>query len=51
MSEFAGYHRFEDGKIVETWVTWDNLATLDQLDLLPPAAVEDDSGTVETEGR
>ncbi len=36
-SEFAGYHRFEDGKIVETWVTWDNLAMLQQLGLFPPS--------------
>jgi len=36
-SEFAGYHRFEDGKIVETWVTWDNMAMLQQLGLFPPA--------------
>ena len=43
-SEFAGYHRFEDGKIVETWVTWDNLAMLQQLGLFPPAPPEGDSG-------
>ncbi len=43
-SEFAGYHRFEDGKIVETWVTWDNLATLQQLGLFPPAQPEGESG-------
>ncbi len=35
-SEFAGYHRFENGKIVETWVTWDNLAMFHQLGLDPP---------------
>ncbi|MFQ6105149.1 MAG: ester cyclase [Candidatus Glassbacteria bacterium] len=34
--DFAGFHRLEDGKIVETWVTWDNLATLTQLGLFPP---------------
>ncbi|MGD8439077.1 MAG: ester cyclase [Holophagae bacterium] len=41
-SEFAGYHRLENGKIVETWVTWDNLAMFHQLGLDPPVA-----GTVE----
>jgi steroid delta-isomerase-like uncharacterized protein len=35
-SETAGFHRLENGKIVETWVTWDNLAILNQLGLLPP---------------
>ncbi len=34
--DFAGIHRIEDGKIVETWVTWDNLAALTQLGLWPP---------------
>jgi predicted ester cyclase len=37
-SEFAGYHRLADEKIVETWVTWDNIAILQQLGLLPPPA-------------
>lgn len=36
VSEFAGYHRIADGKITETWVTWDNLATLIQLGHFPP---------------
>jgi predicted ester cyclase len=31
-----GMHRFEDGKVVETWTSWDNLAVLTQLGLLPP---------------
>ncbi|MDX1478148.1 MAG: ester cyclase [Saprospiraceae bacterium] len=29
--DFAGVHRLEDGKIVETWITWDNVAFLTQL--------------------
>lgn len=36
ISEFAGYHRIANGKIVETWVTWDNLSSLTQLGLFPP---------------
>jgi steroid delta-isomerase-like uncharacterized protein len=46
-SEFAGYHRFEDGKIVETWVTWDNQAMLQQLGLFPPAPAEGDAGAID----
>jgi predicted ester cyclase len=30
-----GMHRFEDGKIVETWTSWDNMAILAQLGLMP----------------
>ena len=40
-SEFAGYHRLEDGKIVETWVTWDNLVALQQLGHFPPPGQDD----------
>ncbi|HHI01958.1 MAG TPA: hypothetical protein ENL22_00385, partial [candidate division Zixibacteria bacterium] len=29
-------HRFEDGKIAETWVSWDNVAMLSQLGFFPP---------------
>ena len=36
VSEFSGYHRITNGKIAETWVTWDNLAALAQLGLFPP---------------
>jgi predicted ester cyclase len=35
--EFAGIHRVENGKLVETWLTWDNLATLTQLGHFPPS--------------
>ena len=36
--EFAGVHRVENGKLVESWLTWDNLAALTQLGhFLPPA--------------
>jgi steroid delta-isomerase-like uncharacterized protein len=34
--DIAGIHRIEDGKIVETWVTWDNVTALTQLGLWPP---------------
>jgi steroid delta-isomerase-like uncharacterized protein len=30
--------RLEDGKVAETWVSWDNVAFLSQLGLLPSAA-------------
>jgi len=32
--------RLEDGKIVETWVSWDNVAFLTQLGFMPSAAAE-----------
>jgi predicted ester cyclase len=34
--DFAGTHRLVDGKIVETWVIWDNLTALMQLGVFPP---------------
>jgi len=37
-SEMGGVHRVVDGKIVETWVTWDNITLLSQLGLYPPPA-------------
>ncbi len=37
-SDCAGIFRIEDGKIAELWVTWDNMAGLAQLGLLPPAS-------------
>lgn len=30
-----GMHRFEEGRVVETWTSWDNVAVLTQLGLLP----------------
>jgi steroid delta-isomerase-like uncharacterized protein len=38
--DFAGIHRIDDGKIVETWVIWDNLTGLTQLGFYPPEPVE-----------
>jgi predicted ester cyclase len=38
--DIAGMHRVADGKVVETWVTWDNLAGLMQVGLFPPEALE-----------
>jgi predicted ester cyclase len=38
--DFAGMHRIADDKIVETWVTWDNLTGLTQLGLFPPEPPE-----------
>jgi steroid delta-isomerase-like uncharacterized protein len=40
-SEAFGFHRLENGKIVETWVTWDNLAVLTQLGAFPPPPPKD----------
>ena len=41
IAETAGFHRLENGKIVETWVTWDNLAVLGQLGLFPPPSASE----------
>ena len=41
-SETFGFHRLKDGKIIETWVTWDNVAILKQLGLFPPQASDQD---------
>jgi len=38
--DFAGVHRIENGKIAETWVTWDNLTGLTQLGHFPPQPLE-----------
>jgi steroid delta-isomerase-like uncharacterized protein len=39
-SDFGGIHRLENGKIVETWVTWDNVTMLQQLGLFPAEALQ-----------
>jgi len=36
--------RLEDGKIVETWVSWDNVAMLSQLGLFPPPTPTPEAG-------
>lgn len=36
--DIAGIHRITDGKVVESWITWDNLTALTQLGLFPPAS-------------
>jgi len=33
-------HRFVDGKVAESWVTWDNLYFMQQLGLFPPQGAE-----------
>jgi steroid delta-isomerase-like uncharacterized protein len=35
-SETFAFFRLEEGKIKESWVTWDNLAAFTQLGLIPP---------------
>ena len=37
MFDFAGMYRVADGKLAESWVTWDNMTVLGQLGLLPPS--------------
>ena len=34
--DIAGVHRIADGKVVESWIVWDNLTGLVQLGLFPP---------------
>ena len=36
--------RLEDGKVAETWVSWDNVAMLSQLGLFPPPAPSPEVG-------
>ena len=38
--DFAGMHRLAGGKIVESWIIWDNLTGLTQLGLFPPEPPE-----------
>lgn len=38
--DFSGIFRFEDGKIAEIWVTWDNLSILAALGHFPPPGPE-----------
>ncbi len=38
--EIAGVQRFENGKVAEMWVTWDNVAALMQLGHFPPPTQE-----------
>ncbi len=33
-------HRFVNGKVAESWVTWDNLYFMNQLGLLPPSGAD-----------
>lgn len=33
-------HRIENGKVAETWVSWDNVAMLTQLGFFPPPPVD-----------
>jgi steroid delta-isomerase-like uncharacterized protein len=47
-SDFGGIHRFENGKIVETWVTWDNVTMLRQLGLFPAEPDQTAEGSPET---
>ena len=38
--EIAGVQRFENGKVAEMWITWDNLSALMQLGHFPPPMQE-----------
>ena len=35
--DVSGIHRVENGKIAESWLTWDNITILSQLGHFPPA--------------
>ena len=38
--DFGGMHRIADGKVAESWFTWDNLSGLTQVGLFPPPPPE-----------
>ena len=38
--DFGGVHRIADGKIAESWLTWDNMTGLTQVGLFPPPPAE-----------
>jgi len=40
-AKFMALFRVEDGRVAEIWVEWDNIATLTQLGLYPPADLRD----------
>ncbi|MBU1319974.1 MAG: ester cyclase [candidate division Zixibacteria bacterium] len=44
-------HRFEDGKIAESWVMWDNVAFLSQLGLFIPAEPTADMSKLPSESQ
>jgi hypothetical protein len=39
-AKFLALFRVDDGQIAEIWVEWDNIATLIQLGLYPPAGTK-----------
>jgi predicted ester cyclase len=43
-----GMHRFEHGRVVETWTSWDNLAALTQLGLFPVSSPSSAGGDPST---
>lgn len=42
--DYLAIYRIENGKIVEGWAEWDNLAGLRQLGTSPAAGIDDDRG-------
>lgn len=38
--QFSGIHKLQDGKITESWITWDNIDILSQLGHFPPAQMD-----------